>query len=148
MSFSAGLFDRQNVKGALNMKFIKKTDIIIISILLLLAISLWAFYAVNKNKEPAKYAEIYYKSTLIKRVDLTLSQDYTFSPTQNPNVIFHVFADGSICFEQSDCPDKVCINTGRLSKTGEYAACLPNSLIIKIVSANNRDSDKADIIIQ
>lgn len=130
------------------MRFAKKSDFILISALIVICAILWLLYVSNQSSEPASYAEIYYKSTLVKRIDLRDCADYTFSVDQNPNVIFHVFEDGSICFEISDCPDKVCINSGRLSKTGEHAACLPNSLILKIVSGDDSNADDADIIIK
>ena len=44
-----------------------------------------------------------------------------------------IVCDGtSVYFENSDCPDKVCVNTGKLSLTGQWAACLPNKTVIKI----------------
>lgn len=128
------------------MKFAKKSDIFLILALILI---ITMFYAIFKtgNTQPAKYAEIYYKSELVKKIDLTESRDYTFSVSEKPNVVFHVYTNGSICFERSDCPDKVCVNSGSLSKTGESAACLPNSLVLKIVSEDSTNNDDADIII-
>ena len=126
------------------MKFAKKSDIILIIAILTVCV---LFFAVFKavNAKPARYAEIYYKSELVKRIDLTEAKDYTFSVDGKPDVIFHVYANGTICFESSDCPDKVCVNKGKLSKTGDSAACLPNSLVLKIVAQYGGRGDEADI---
>ncbi len=128
------------------MKFAKKSDIfLIIAIFIICVLFFVIFKAVNAK--PARYAEIYYKSELVRRIDLTESKDYTFTVDSKPDVVFHVYANGTICFEKSDCPDKVCVNKGILSKTGESAACLPNSLILKIVAKDSGRTDDADIII-
>ena len=40
--------------------------------------------------------------------------------------------DGAMCVYSSDCPDKICVNTGYISKKGEKIVCLPKKLIIEI----------------
>jgi hypothetical protein len=47
---------------------------------------------------------------------------------------------GRIRFTEADCPEKICVNTGWLSKPGQAAVCLPNGLIIRI-----EGSDKSEI---
>ncbi|EPR12121.1 NusG domain II-containing protein [Ruminiclostridium papyrosolvens] len=129
------------------MKFAKKSDILIILIILISGGVLWAVYNSSFSKKPAK-AEIYYKSQLIETVDLTKGKDRTFSIPQSDHVVFHLTADGRIRFEGSDCPDKVCIKTGWLDKVGQTAACLPNEVFLKIVPQNNnRSDDDIDMII-
>lgn len=128
------------------MKFFKKTDILIILSILFISLAIWGINRIITEGSPA-VAEIYYKSQLVKTVDLNKGQDRTFSVSQNPNVVFHLYKDGSIRFEQSDCRDKICIRTGRLKTVGQIAACLPNKIIMKIVRSENHDPDDFDIII-
>lgn len=126
------------------MKFIKKSDLIIIAIILLVSItSLFLYKYFTKDESPR--AEIYYYTELVKTIDLGSGVDSHFSIENEPDVVFHVTADGSISFEQSDCPDKLCINTGELSRPGQFAACLPNGIVIKIVG--NKNDDEPDIVI-
>jgi hypothetical protein len=40
--------------------------------------------------------------------------------------------NGEIYIEESDCPDKVCVRSGRISKSGEGIICAPNRVAIKI----------------
>nr|WP_319487676.1 NusG domain II-containing protein [uncultured Caproiciproducens sp.] len=128
------------------MKFIKKTDILILVVALVLCLTAWFSYQSIVGKKAAK-AEIYYKSELVETVDLTAGVDKSFSIDQNKNVVFHVFKDGSICFQESNCPDKICIHAGRLRTIGESAACLPNSIVLKIVAKDQRSSDDLDAVI-
>lgn len=127
------------------MKFIKKTDLIILIVALLLCAGGWVAYQQFFGQKAA-VAEIYYKSQLVETVDLTLGEDKRFSIPQNKNVVFHVYSDNSICFEESDCPDKICIRAGRLHVVGETAACLPNQIVMKIVPKNGRSADDLDMI--
>lgn len=129
------------------MKFFKKSDTLVILSIILVGAILWIVYRNFYSSKPAK-AEIYYKSQIIKTVDLNKRKDETFGIPQNSHVIFHLEKTGAISFMDSDCPDKICVKTGRLSRVGETAACLPNAVILKIVPAdNNRDKNDLDMII-
>ncbi|NLV50650.1 MAG: NusG domain II-containing protein [Clostridiales bacterium] len=127
------------------MKFAKKTDMLIIASIVLFCVVFWLVYR-GVYAKPGKYAEIYHNSQQVKKVELQSGSEYVFSVPQSPEVVFRVYSDGSIAFLSSDCPDKVCIRAGRLSRAGQYAACLPNRLYIKIVSGDG-DPGEADIII-
>lgn len=127
------------------MKFFKKSDILIVFGILAAGILLWAVYNHFMGDEKGK-AEIYYESKLVRTVELDHGVDETFSIPQDKNVVFHLYKDGSICFEKSDCPDKICVKTGKLRKVGQTAACLPNKIIMKIVPVK-RGENTPDMII-
>ena len=128
------------------MKFFKKSDLIILLIIVVVSISAWTVYKKVFSKKSAK-AEIYYNNQLVETVDLNTGVDKTFSIPQDKDVIFHLYKDGSIAFEESDCPDKICIKTGKLKTVGETAACIPNKIFIKIVPEGRRDNDDLDGIL-
>ena len=125
--------------------FFKKTDIITIAIIITLSVVALAIYKFAFSSTPAK-AEIYYYSQLVETVDLSSGVEKDFSLPQKPNVVFHLSKDGYISFKKSDCRDKVCVNSGKHHIIGETAACLPNGLILKIVSVNPNDNQNIDII--
>lgn len=129
------------------MKFVKKTDMIIIGVILVFAILFMILYRTKFSDQPA-VAEIYYYSDLVETVKLDKKVDKTFSIPQNSHVVFHLHEDGTLQFEESDCPDKVCINTGKISMVGQSAACLPNGIVVKIVIKSGRTEDTADIIVR
>ena len=129
------------------MKFVKKTDMIIIGVILVFAILFMILYRTKFSDQPA-VAEIYYYSELVDTVRLDEKVDKTFSIPQNSHVVFHLHEDGTLQFEESDCPDKVCINTGKIGMVGESAACLPNGIVVKIVKKSGRTEDTADIIVR
>ncbi len=129
------------------MKFIKKRDLIIIVVILLAACIFYFVYNMQSDKGAAK-AEIYYESELVMTVMLNKNEDRVFKLPQNENVVFHLYEDGSIRFEESDCPDEVCIKSGKLRHIGSSAACLPNKVILKIVPVKDTDDNDVDIIVR
>lgn len=128
------------------MKFFKRTDIIIIAAIVAISALSWGIYHTVSAKDRVA-AEIYYESKLIETVDLGTGEDRTFSIPQDKNVVLHLYRDGAIAFVKSDCPDKVCIHAGKLRTTGQFAACLPNGIVIKIVPVDGQSSDDADLVI-
>jgi len=125
------------------MKFFKKSDIIILTVIIVVSVITWAVYK-NVYSHKAGKAEIYYNNQFVETVDLSTGVDKTFSIPQNKNVIFHLYKEGSIRFEESDCPDKICVKAGKLKTVGETAACIPNKIFIKIVSAEGNNDGGLD----
>ncbi len=128
------------------MKFFKKTDLIIIGILIAISgigLSLYHFFAVDEQV----VAQIYYESQLVKTIALDKGKDETFSIPEKPQVVFHLYEDGSIAFEESDCKDQICVHAGKLHSAGEFAACLPNEIVLKIVPFNDETNEGADLVI-
>jgi len=44
--------------------------------------------------------------------------------------------DGRIRFTRSPCRGKQCIHSGWLARDGDFAACLPNGVAVRVVGAN------------
>ncbi len=128
------------------MKSMRKADIVLIVVLLLSA-PVFLFINRHFSAEKGVYAEIYHDSVLVYRIKLSTAKEGSFSIPGVPKVVFHQYADGSIAFIKSDCPDKICIRSGRLKNAGQFAACLPNKVMLKIVS-EEKDRQAPDLIIE
>ena len=59
-----------------------------------------------------------------------LNRDGTFSLNGGSNVL--VVENGEAWVSEANCPDKVCMGMGKISRNGEFIACLPNRLIIVV----------------
>lgn len=129
------------------MKFFRKTDLIIIAIIVALAGCGLLLRNILADDEGIR-AEIYYYSQLLEVVDLEKDKGKEIVIPQNNNVVIRVDEEGKIAFISSDCPDQVCVKTGKLHRAGEYAACLPNGVIVKIVKKGEGSPDDADIIVE
>ena len=108
-------------------KLFGKRDIILIAVLLCVAFLL--FFGISKND--GSTAEIWIDGKLYKSFDIR----EPFKISLESGVVIE--GDGNRArFLHSDCPDKVCVNTGWLKTEGEWAACLPNKTVLKITKGN------------
>ena len=129
----------------IKMKVIQKRDIVIIFILLFIAFGISILFSIG-NKKSSPKAEIYYGNKLLQTIALDKKEDKLLSFPQNEEVVFHLYEDGSICFEKSDCKDQICVQSGRLYQTGESAVCLPNQFVLKLVQDEVVSSNVPDFI--
>ncbi|MDO4323257.1 MAG: NusG domain II-containing protein [Lachnospiraceae bacterium] len=54
--------------------------------------------------------------------------------------------DGSCRMIEAKCPNHICIDTGRITKSGETIVCLPNEVVIQCVLQKAGDENDVDII--
>ena len=61
-----------------------------------------------------------------------------------------VIKDNTVHMDYSDCKNQVCVNTGKISKAGETIVCLPNYVIVEIVSSEEggEDDEAIDAIVK
>lgn len=116
------------------MKLLKKGDIII-AITVLLAAALFAIPKLTSSDKLT--AEIYVDGSLERTVELSDGETYSFSPASKPNVTITV-GDGAIWFSHADCKDKLCVKSGKLTSGGQTAACLPERVVVSVVSNKNK----------
>lgn len=75
--------------------------------------------------------------------ELSLSEDITYQIDEYGHNTL-IIKDSMAWIEDADCPDKLCMNYGKISKTGESIVCLPHRLVIRI--ENNNDTEDLDAI--
>ena len=105
-------------------RFIKKADIALIAVILCVgaALLIWRFLPSNGKTEAVIYAggEVYRRVTLDKNADMTIT------PDTDPKV------------EDADCRDKLCVKSGKLTRPGDTAACLPAGVVIRLEGSEKR----------
>lgn len=102
-------------------------DIILAVLLLVLALSV--FLILEFTKEAGSLARVSVNGEII--ADFPLDKDGEYSLSDGKNTL--VIKDGEAFISEADCPDKVCVRTGKISKVGEQIICLPNRVIVEIV---------------
>lgn len=97
-------------------------DFFVIALVLVLAFGIWLypFFSAVGNDAQIKQGEEIKTVSLLEDKELKI-QGATVK-----------IKDGSISITESDCPDKVCVNTGEISKQGESIVCVPNEIVITI----------------
>lgn len=58
---------------------------------------------------------------------------------QNTNVC--ELKDGKVNMIQADCPDKLCMHQGPADEPGETIVCLPNRVVLEIISEDEGQTD-------
>lgn len=107
------------------------------------ALSAAAAVIIYTQKSPGRSAEIIRDGVLIRTVDLTVDAEFTIeNPAGGYNRIR--VRDGAVSVIEASCPDKVCIRQGAVSGGAHPIVCLPNKLVIRIISPSG---DEPDLIV-
>ncbi|MBP5168947.1 MAG: NusG domain II-containing protein [Oscillospiraceae bacterium] len=114
-----------------------KRDLILIGILLLTALILFLLFKDKQRNEPDAVAVVTVDGTEIARYPL--SQDGTFVLNEGSNTL--VIENGEAWVSEANCPDKLCMGFGKISKNGEIIVCLPNRLIVMIEGGEASEID-------
>ncbi|UWG96760.1 NusG domain II-containing protein [Dehalobacter sp. DCM] len=112
----------------------KKGNIILIGIICTTAIIGFTGLYIWKNAHSDGHlvAVITHNEKVIERIDLNkVEQPRNITISGDYHNTIRV-EKGRIRFEESDCPNKICVLTGWLKKYGDIAVCLPNKTIIEI----------------
>ena len=116
---------------------LKFGDFIIIGVVLVMAGALAAALTFHSSGDKL-YAEVWQDDKLIERVELTDMTDRTID-LDGHNVI--VLSGKTAVMQSADCPDQVCVRTGRLTRAGQVAVCLPHRVVLKLIGVNDSGID-------
>ncbi len=107
----------------------KKKDIILIASVLLVAALL--LLVVELTKEEG--ARVVVKVDGKEIAEYSLTADGTYELNGGTNTL--VIGNGSAYLSDANCPDKLCVHQGKISRTGEVITCLPNKLTVTVFGA-------------
>lgn len=117
------------MKHSANKRLISKRDAVIILIILLMGLILFAGYKLFSPE--GKTAVITVNGKTTEKLNLTESASKYITIKEVEGTVIEI-NNGRIRVKSSDCPDKICVNTGYISNVGERIVCLPKRLIIEI----------------
>lgn len=116
------------------MKLLKKGDLIIIAIVLLAAMLIAIPRLWSSDKLTAC---VYVDGKLERTISLSsVDCEYSFSPADGVEITVN---KNEIFFSHSECKDKLCVKSGKLSGSGQTAACLPSRVVISVKSEKNKN---------
>ncbi|OPX42342.1 hypothetical protein CLHUN_37600 [Ruminiclostridium hungatei] len=134
----------------MNIPMLKKGDIILVLILvfgILLAVisrndSDESRISWNNANDPGReevLAIIKQDDRLIRTVNLSKLKKREVIRLPGQFNEFIVADQKKICFMSADCPDRLCVKAGWISKPGQLAVCLHNRAMIKIVKKGDKE---------
>lgn len=106
-----------------------RNDIILIIIILILAL---VFYFVYRgiNNSNNLVCKIYQDQELKYEIPLG-HEEIIILTTEDGRMVIQIDVDG-VYVKESDCPDKICVNQGKITRGGQVITCLPDKIYIKL----------------
>ncbi len=126
----------------MNLKFLKKSDLILVAVIVLLCAAFLVpkYLGVKSNLT----AVIYKDGEIVEQINLSsVTESYEIDLECMPEAKLTV-EPGCIYYSYADCPDKLCVNTGRLSRAGDTAACIPSKTLVVLVG--DKEANSPDVI--
>lgn len=129
---------------------INKNDLFLGAGLLLGALCLWCIILfVQKNREQTGLivvvtvdGEEYYRgsldsSVMLENGDNTEEYILQFQKQNRKEIDINghnkvIIEGGKVWMDGADCPDKLCVSQGKISKSGQAIICLPNKVMVTI----------------
>lgn len=117
----------------------KKRIRVLLPLLFFILLSLVLFLVFNGKKEEGDRVRVSVDGRMIG--EYLLGEDREVVLNGGTNIL--LIKDGKACIEDADCPDRICVKEGWVSRTGECITCLPNRLIVEVVKLN----DSVDLVV-
>ena len=114
-------------------------DCAVICFIIIAAVTLLFFI---RNRENGKSVIIKYDTASLS---FDLYSDREVSISSNDHTLTIIIENGSVYVRDSDCPDKYCEKTGKISSSGESIVCVPAKTAVSI-SAKEAFQDEEDFI--
>lgn len=127
-------------------KYFRPADLIVAAVVLLVALC-GVLYLLGGDGEKL-VAVVRVDGEIYKEIDLAqVGSPYDLAvATAEGDVVIHIESDG-VFVKSSPCDDKLCVNTGKLTKSSQASVCLPQKVSVKLVSADSSpDTNQPDAI--
>jgi hypothetical protein len=110
----------------------KKNDMILIVVVLVIALAGLFFMQANQEPEADRWVVIESYGEVIEMIPLTdsvereirVGDDYVYNTV--------IISQGEANMIESDCPDQICVNTKPAREVGDMIVCLPHQVIVYI----------------
>lgn len=118
----------------------RKNDIILIVIII--ALSAMAFILINSFSSSGN--EVIIEQNLKQTAVLNINKNQEYNLYDNNGNICNtvLIKDGTVSMKYANCKDKICVNHNKISKNNESIICLPNKVVVTVVSDKNNDVDE------
>lgn len=120
-------------------RFLKKGDLIIIAAVLIICMLLYLPALFGKGESLT--AIVYESGEATHTVKLhDIEESYEIKITGGVLLV----EKDAISYTYADCPDKICVRTGKLTKPGDTAACVPNKTVVTVI--REKKNSKIDTV--
>ncbi|MDF2906522.1 MAG: putative rane protein [Herbinix sp.] len=117
---------------------IKKNDLILIGVILVLGLAVIAF--MNITKEEGSKVVITVDGKVYDTLYLKEDTSYTVK-LDNDNYNTFEIKDGYVDMMDASCPDKICVNHNNIHYNNETIVCLPNKVVLEVTQSEDSGVD-------
>ncbi len=115
---------------------LRKADLLLLAAALVFGAVL---VAVLLLRSPGGTVQVRVAGAITAGYPLDVDASYTITGV-NGGTNLLVIEDGAARIEEASCPDGVCVHTGRIRRNGQSIVCLPNQVVVEIVSDTENSS--------
>ena len=108
-------------------------DLILVAVLLVAALALFFGLRSRQARDTGTGAQAVVTVDGKEIGRYPLKKNGTFPLNGGTNIL--VVENGEAWVSEANCPDKVCMGMGKISRNGEFIACLPNRLLVVVEGA-------------
>ena len=108
-------------------------DLILVAVLLVAALALFFVMRTRQARDTGSGAQAVVTVEGREIGRYPLKKNGTFPLNGGTNIL--VVENGEAWVSEANCPDKVCMGMGKISRNGEFIACLPNRLLVVVEGA-------------
>lgn len=109
-----------------------KTDLILAAVVLLVA-AVGFLINYQLHKVPASRVEVSIDGKIAEIYDLNRDTDVVIQGYGN-GTNHLLIQDKTVWISEATCSDHICVHQGKISKNGEMIICLPNRVIVQVVT--------------
>ena len=102
-------------------------DIILVLVFILVGIS--AFFVLKLSRAEGEAVRVQVDGETVAEYPLDKDGEYPINGGSNVLVV----KDGEAYMKSADCPDRLCVKSGRISRAGEQIICLPNRVSVEVL---------------
>lgn len=116
------------------MRKFKKGDLFLVLFIGIIALIplLWSYFDSGSIPSDSLIAVVTRDGKSISKIDLNKVQEPQTIEIENGIKLTVLAEKGRIRVLDADCPDKICVKAGWLTKPGDRAVCLPSKTIVRI----------------
>lgn len=108
-------------------------DILLICVLLFVSLTAVGITLLTRGEGASVVVEINGE----KAAEYSLASEGEFALNGGTNIL--VIKNGEAYLTYADCPDKVCVHTGKIKYVGQSIVCLPNRLSVTVIGDSGVD---------
>lgn len=123
-------------------RFFQKGDRLLLLAVAIAAVLFAVLYAFFHPVAQTAVAEVAVDGKVIGQYSLSETRTVTV-PDEDGGYNTLVFENGTVRMLDADCPDRLCVKQGTISRLGEAIVCLPHGLVITV---RQGEAGKVDFI--